>query len=111
MHPTDPSEARLWRDILKHIDKALCADEIVVVDASVKVHDLQEARLERYVARLANNLTVRSNVLPTYGGKGRRHCELIRPLTRRYKDKNLPATAPNETQSWVEQGRALRAEI
>jgi hypothetical protein len=113
VHPTDPSEARLWRDILKHIDKALCADEIVVVDAGVKVRDLQEAGLDRYVVRLANNFTARHNVLPTYCGKGRRpvYGELIRPLARKYKDKKLPATAPDETQSWVEQGCTLRAEI
>jgi hypothetical protein len=113
VHPKDPSEARLWRDILKNIDKALGADEIVVVDAGVKVRDLQEAGLERYVVRLANNFTARRNALPAYCGKGRKpvYGELIRPLARTYKDKKLPATAPDETQSWVEQGRTLQAEI
>jgi hypothetical protein len=111
--PKDPSEARLWRDILKNIHKTLGTDEIVVVDAGVKVRDLQEAGLERYVVRLANNFTARRNVLPEYGGTGRKpvYGELIRPLARKYKDKTLPATAPDETQSWVEQGRILRAEI
>jgi len=111
--PKDPSEARLWRDILKNIHKTLGTDEIVVVDAGVKVRDLQEAGLERYVVRLANNFTARRNVLPEYGGTGRKpvYGELIRPLARKYKDKMLPATAPDETQSWVEQGRILQAEI
>lgn len=113
VHPKDPSEARLWRDILKNIHKTLGADEIVVVDAGVKVRDLQEAGLERYVVRLANNFTARRNRLPEYCGKGRKpvYGERIRPLARPYKDKTLPATAPGETQSWVEQGRVLRAEI
>ena len=113
VHPKEPSERRLWCDILKNIYKTLCTDEIVVVDAGVKVRDLQEAGLERYVVRLANNFTARRNVLPEYCGKGRKPVfgELIRPLARTYKDKILLATAPDETQSWVEQGRCLRAEI
>ena len=113
VHPKDPSETRLWRDILKNIHHALGADEIVVVDAGVKVRDLQEAGLERYVVRLANNFTARRNVLPEYCGKGRKpvYGERIRPLARKYKDKTLPATTPDETQTWAEQGRTLRAEI
>jgi len=113
VHPKDPSEARLWRDILKNIHKTLCADEIVVVDAGVKVRDLQAAGLAQYVVRLANNFTARRNVPPEYCGTGRKpvYGERIRPLVRKYKDKMLPATAPDETQSWVEKGCILRAEI
>jgi hypothetical protein len=113
VHPKDPSEARLWRDILKNIHKTLSDDEIVVVDAGVKVSDLQEARLERYVVRLATNFTARRNVLPVYCGVGRKptYGELIRPLPRTYKGKMLPATKPDETQSWDENGQTIRAEI
>jgi len=111
--PKYPSEARLWRDILKNIHKTLSADEIVVVDAGVKVRDLQEAGLEQYVVRLANNFTARRNTLPEYCGVGRMpvYGELIRPLERKYKEKTLAATLPDETQTWMEDGRLLRAEI
>jgi len=113
VHPKYPSEARLWRDILKNIHKTLSADEIVVVDAGVKVRDLQEAGLEQYVVRLANNFTARRNTLPEYCGVGRMpvYGELIRPLERKYKEKTLAATLPDETQTWMEDGRLLRAEI
>lgn len=113
VQPNDPSEARLWRNILKNIHKTLSADEIVVVDAGVKLRDLQEAGLERYVVRLANNFTARRNVRPEYGRKGRKpvYGELIRPLARKYKDKMLTATTPDETQSWDEDGRTIRVEI
>lgn len=112
-HPKDPREARLWHDILKNIHKTLSTDEIVVVDAGVKVRDLQEAGLERYVVRLANNFTARRNVRPEYCRKGRKpvYGELIRPLARKYKDNMLPATTPDETQSWDEEGRTIRVEI
>jgi hypothetical protein len=113
VHSTDPSEARLWHSILKNINKTLAPDEIVVVDAGVKVRDLQKAGVKQYVVRLAHNFTARRNVLPEYGGVGRPpvYGELVRPLTRRYKGKSLTATMPEETHSWVEDGRSLRAEI
>jgi hypothetical protein len=113
VHPKDPSEKRLWRIILKNVKKTLSADEIVVVDAGVKVSDLQEAEIEQYELRLASNFTARRNVLPDYCGVGRMpvYGELIRPLARAHKGKVLAATAPDEIQSWEEQGHILRAEI
>jgi hypothetical protein len=111
--PTDPSETRLWHSILKNINKTLEPDEIVVVDAGVKVRDLQKAGVAQYLVRLANNFTARRNVLPAYCGAGRPRVygELVRPLTRMYKGKSLTATMPDETHDWVEDGRSMRAEI
>ena len=57
VHPKDPSESRLWSEVLRHLKKTLSVDEIVVVDAGVKISDLQEAQIERYVLRLATNFT------------------------------------------------------
>jgi hypothetical protein len=113
VHPKDPSETQLWSGILKNIHKTLAPDEIVVVDAGVKMSDLQEAGIVRYVLRLASNFTARRNILPEYCNKGRKpvYGELIRPLVRTYKGKVLAATAPDEMCSWDENGRSLRAEI
>lgn len=109
----DPSEKRLWSMILKNVHKTLAADEIVVVDAGVKVRDLQEAEIKQYVVRLATNFTARRNVLPGYCGLGRKpiYGELIRALPRKHKEKTLPASAPDETQSWEENGLTIRVEI
>ena len=113
VHPKDPSEKRLWRIILKWVKKMLADDEIAVIDAGVKVRDLQETQIECYVLRLAKNFTARRNFLPAYAGKGRRpkYGELVRPLPRTHKDKTLGATAPDETITWQENGQTLRAEI
>jgi hypothetical protein len=113
VYPKDPSEKRLWSIILKNIKKKLCADEIVVVDAGVKVSDLQEAGIVQYVLRLASNFTARRNILPVYRNKGRKpvYGELVRPLARTHKQNVLSASTPDETQSWDENGRTLRAEI
>jgi hypothetical protein len=113
VQPKDPSEKRLWRIILKNVHKTLAADEMVVVDARVKVRDLQEAEILQYVVRLTTNFTARRNVLPEYGGVGRPpvYGELVRPLPRKHKENTLPASAPDETQAWEENGETIRAEI
>lgn len=113
VHPKDPSEKRLWRIILKWVKKMLASDEIAVIDAGVKVRDLQETQIECYVLRLAKNFTARRNFLPAYAGKGRRpkYGALVRPLPRTHKGKALAATAPDETITWQENGQTLRAEM
>lgn len=112
VHPKDTSEKRLWQEILKNAKKSLREDEILVVDAGVKISLLQEFGMERYVVRLATNFTARRNFLPEHV-KGRKpiYGALVRSLPRKYKDKTLQATAPDETYSWVENGVELRAEI
>jgi hypothetical protein len=112
VHPKDPSEARLWVELLKKVKKGLQEDEIAVVDAGMKISDLQEAGLERYVLRLAVNFTARRNVLPAHErGRKPKYGAIVRPLPRKYKDKTLAATPPDETYTWMENGRELRAEI
>jgi hypothetical protein len=112
VHPKDPSEKRLWRDVLKQVKKTLADDEIAVMDAGVKVGDLQAAGIECYVLRLAKNFTARRNFLPEYAHKGRRpkYGALVRPLPRSHKSKTLAATPPDETITWQENGHEIRAE-
>jgi hypothetical protein len=113
VHPKDPSEKRLWAEQLRHVGRSLADDELVVVDAGVKIHDLQQARIERYVLRLATNFTARRNYLPEYAGQGRKpeYGQRIRPLARHYKGKTIPPTASDRVETWQEDGRELRAEI
>ncbi len=84
-----------------------------MVDAGVKISDLQEAQIERYVLHLATNFTARRNVLPQHAGKGRKpvYGQRIRPLERHYKDKTLAKSLPEREETWNEAGRSLRAEI
>ena len=112
VHPKDTSEKRLWQETLKSAKKSLQEDEILVVDAGVKISLLQEAGILGYEVRLATNFTARRNFLPVHV-KGRKptYGALVRPLPRKYKDKTLAATAPDETYTWIENGKVLRAEI
>lgn len=109
----DPRESRLWDSLLKQLSRNLAEDEILVVDAGVKISDLQDAGIGRYVVRLAENFTARRNYLPVHTGRGRKPIfgERIRPLARTYKGKTLPASAPDRVVRWMEAGREMRAEI
>ena len=109
----DPRESRLWGTMLGQISRNLAEDEILAVDAGVKIGDLQAAGISRYVVRLAGNFTARRNYLPVYAGRGRkrRYGERIRPLPRRYKERTLEASAPDRVETWVEDGREIRTEI
>lgn len=109
----DPSEKRLWRVLLRRLGQQLADDEVVVVDAGVKVRDLQAAQVARYVVRLAVNFTARRKQVAAYTGKGRppRYGEIVRPLPRKYKKHTLPATPPDRVETWGEEENTFRAEI
>ena len=99
--------------MLKQVKKGQASDEIIVVDAGVKVRDLQKAKIENYEVRLAKNFTARRNYLPKYKGHGRKstYGDLVRPLARTRKDKTIEATAPDEVISWEENDKKLQAKI
>lgn len=112
VHPKDTSEKRLWQETLKNSKKSLQDDEIAVVDAGLKIGTLQAAGIKQYVLRLATNFTARRNFLPEHHkGRKPKYGELVRPLPRKHKGKILPATAPDETYTWVEHKSELCAEI
>lgn len=109
----DPRESRLWATVLQQLSRSLAEDEVLAVDAGVKISDLQAAGIPRYVVRLAENFTARRNYLPDYAGRGRKplYGERVRPLARSHKGKLLTASAPDRVVRWLEDGREMRAEI
>jgi hypothetical protein len=113
VHPKDSRESRLWQDLLRWIKRYLTAQEVAVMDAGVKLADVQAAGVEQYVLRLATNFTARRNIPAPYTGKGRIpvYGERIRPLERSYKGKTIAASLPDRIETWTEKGITLRAEI
>jgi len=112
VHPRDGSEARLWADLLKAVGKGLDDREIVVVDAGVKISDLQSAAIAQYVVRLATNFTARRNYLPNHTrGRKPTYGAIVRPLARQHKGNTKPATPPDEVATWERNGRTIRVEI
>ena len=88
-------------------------DEVLVFDAGFGLALLQEEGATRYVVRCAKNSTFRRAIPPPYGGRGRpaTRGEIVRPLPRTYKGRPIPATPPDRTETWEEDGVTLRAEI
>jgi hypothetical protein len=113
VHPQQPSESRLWRDLLHWAQRHLAADDVAVMDAGVKLADVHAAGLEGYVLRLATNFTARRNQPRRNNPKGRKpvYGEKIRPLARSYKGKIIPASPVERVETWSEDGVAMRAEI
>ena len=113
VHPKDTRESRLWQDLLHWIKRHLAADDVAVMDAGVKLAEVQAAGVERYVLRLATNFTVRRNDPAPYCGKGRIpvYGEKIRPLERSYKGKTIAASLPDRSETWTENGVTMCAEI
>jgi len=94
--PQEPSETALHTAVLDRVANTLANDEMPVFDAGFKIAQLQAAYLPRYLVRLAKNFTARRNVLPESTGRGRplEYGERVRPLSRRWKERRLPATPP-----------------
>ena len=113
VHPKDTRESRLWQDLLRWIKHHLGADDVAVMDAGVKLADVQAVGVERYVLRLATNFTARRNYPAPYRGKGRMpiYGATIRPLERSFKGKTIAASIPDRIETWTENGVTMRAEI
>ena len=113
VHPKDTRESRLWQDLLRWIKRHLAAEDVAVMDAGVKLADVQVAGVERYVLRLATNFTARRNYPAPYSGKGRRpvYGATLRPLERSYKGRIIAASVPDRVETWTEHGVTRRAEI
>jgi len=111
--PADPRCSTHDR-LLVRAAVAQCADDdALVLDAGFGIALLQEEGATRYVVRCAKNSTFRRAAPPAYRGRGRIPTRgvLVRPLARTFKGKTLPATPPERTETWQDDGVALRAEI
>ena len=102
---TDPTETALESKLLQQVALKLGDDEIPVLDAGFKLNALYQVGLERFVLRLAKNFTARRNFLPEYqAGRPYEYGEIVRPLARSYKGKQIAATAPDRVETWQHHG-------
>jgi len=107
------SETEFQREILKQSAATTESDEVTVIDAGFSLSDLQDAGVENFVIRMASDCTARKNKLPKYSGKGAPHKygELIRPLARTYKDKQIDATEPDATTTFEYEERTITCHV
>lgn len=110
--PADPSSAAHERALVRAAVAAPAADDVLVFDAGFEIRQLQAAGATAYVVRAAKNVTARRAILADYPGRGRPRTrgELIRPLARTYRGRELAATAPDQVVTWQEGDALIRAE-
>jgi len=115
VHPKDPSEATLKKELLKEVRRVLQPRDIMLADAGFRLKVCHEAQTERYLLRLAKNFTARRNyVAYVPGQKGKKPTKgpRVRPLARQYKGKEIAATDAEVSFSWtLETGETVTAQV
>ena len=112
----DPSPSAHRRALLKRAVELQAADDVLVMDREFTVAQVQAAGATVWVTRLLKNVTARRADPRPYPGRGRpaTHGDLVRPLARQRKEREIPATPPDQVTTWTERGsdgdRTLRAE-
>lgn len=108
----EPSPAAHERALLRTAVQAMVDADTLVLDAGFEIRQLQEVGATRYVVRAAKNVTGRRADLAAYPGRGRPRTrgELIRPLARTYRGRELAATPPDHGVTWQEGDTVVRAE-
>jgi len=107
----DDDEENLQTTILKQVPTFQEEDEIFVHDAGITILQVQEAKIPRYVIRIPNNCTARRNELPAPKKRGRpaEYGEIVRPLARSYRGREIPATQADESTQFEFAGRTIEA--
>jgi len=113
----DPSETAHRKCLLDAAKTRLAPDEVLVLDRGFPLSEVIAAGIERFVVRLPGNFTARRATPPVYKGVGRppRKGAVVRPLSRRYGEREIEATPPDRVEAWTEREGAvtyeLRAEV
>jgi hypothetical protein len=105
------SEHALQQRTLRHVAKLLQEDEVSIHDAGVRLKEIQEAGIPRFVVRQRSNVTARRNELLPYCGHGRRpkFGEIVRPQARRREGNEIAASPADCMQTFVYQERLIEA--
>jgi hypothetical protein len=110
-HDAAESEMTLKERTVTKAARLLKENEVLLHDGGISLAQLQAVGAARFVVRLGTNCTARRPYLPLYKGKGRRPSRgiLVRPLTRKWKDRLLAATRPDVTTTFDFQERTITA--
>jgi hypothetical protein len=109
----DPRASTHQRLVVRAAVQQCAPNEVLACDAGFSLALLQEEGATRFVMRCPKNATFRRHGAPPYQGRGRPPTRgaLVRPLPRAYRGRTSPATPPDRTETWAEDGVVLRAEV
>jgi len=107
------TEAAFQARLLQETARTLQKDELLVTDAGFSLTDCLLCEGAGFVIRLDQNATARRNRLPAYKGHGARpkYGEVVRPLARTYRGKELAATSADATARWKVGEKWARAHL
>jgi hypothetical protein len=96
------SEEDLMKALAKEAAEQLSQQDVVTADRKFSPLTLLKAGCQHLVLRRPKNMTMRRASPPAYAGRGRpaTRGEVVRPLPRRYKGREIPACAPDATCRW-----------
>jgi hypothetical protein len=100
------------KEVLRWVQKNAEADEVLVYDGGTHVAEMEAIGIERYVIRLARNCVARRNERPQR--QGERGClpqygHYVRPLARKWQDREIAATPADFQTTFTFQGRIIEA--
>jgi len=106
------AEAALKANLVSTAKALMQALDVLVTDGGFALELLLSQGVPRFIAKQPRNCTARSAQPPAYPGKGRpgQRGDLVRPLARTYRGRTLPATPPDRSATWEEDGVTLRAD-
>jgi hypothetical protein len=103
-------ETTLQKRTLHKVAQLLEENDVAIHDAGASLRDIQEAGVPRYVVRQRSNLVARRNRLPTRGrGRPYKFGQIIRPLPRRWKDKQIDGSPADSWETFIYQERLVGA--
>lgn len=94
------NDKALQSAVLAWAGRHLADREVWLYDGGAHLSDLEAAGIARYVLRMATNCTARRNQLPPAEKKRGRpavYGQLVRPLARKWKEREIAATEPDDT--------------
>jgi hypothetical protein len=109
--PSDLSEKALKQRTIARAKECLKPGQAGIFDAGFEPEELLLSGIGHFVVRGATNFTARRNFLPAYKGVGCRpkYGQIVRPLARPYKDKEIAATPCDATARWKVGKRWVKA--
>jgi hypothetical protein len=107
----DLSQKALRQLTVQRVKELLQPRQAAILDAEFTPEELLAANIGDFVVRGASNFAARRNFLADYKGVGRppEYGEIVRPLARIYKDKEIAATPWDEQTHWKVGKRKVKA--
>jgi hypothetical protein len=111
--PQQPDEATLMNKLISHARGLMQPQDVLVCDGGFELEQLLAKGIARFILKVAKNFTARRATPPDYSGTGRppKRGQLVRPLARTFKGRQLAATPSDRSLTWSEDGYELRADF